>query len=108
MTPIYRAKKIDSDEYAVGCLNIWEQNGELYYSIMEIGKYPSPFNNIHMIDQSTLSISFDDGKSFLKLSDLDIKTCKTFDMVYDCEKNRQHREKQMGTGKIYTIITDKG
>ena len=108
MIPIFRAKKMDSNEYAIGCMNVWEQNGNLYYSIIEIGIYPSPFNNIHIIDPTTLSISFDDGKSFIKTSDLEVKTCVTYDLVYICEKNRQHRKRQMGTGKIYTIITDKG
>ena len=56
--PIFRAKKLDSDEYAEGCLNVWEQNKKVYYSIMEIGIYPSPFNNIHLIDQTTLAIHF--------------------------------------------------
>ena len=60
MIPIFRAKKLDSDEYVDGCLNIWEQNGKIYHSIMEIGKYPSPFNNIHIIEDSTLSIHFPD------------------------------------------------
>lgn len=58
--PIYRAKKKYSDEYVDGCLNIWEQNGKIYHSIIEIGKYPSPFNNIHIIEDSTLSIHFPD------------------------------------------------
>ena len=58
--PIFRAKKIDSDEYVEGCFNIWEQSGKIYHSIMEIGKYPSPFNNIHIVDESTLSIHFPD------------------------------------------------
>ena len=60
MIPIFRAKKINSNEYIEGCLNIWEQNGKIYHSIKEIGKYPSPFNNIHIIDESTLSIHFPD------------------------------------------------
>ena len=38
-----------------------EQSGKIYHSIMEIGKYPSPFNNIHIVDESTLSIHFLDS-----------------------------------------------
>lgn len=60
MIPIFRAKKIDSNEYVEGYLNIWEQSGKIYNSIMEIGKYPSPFNNIHIVEESTLSIHFPD------------------------------------------------
>ncbi len=57
-TPYFRAKKINGDEYAEGCLNVWEQNEKVYYSIMEIGIYPNPFNNIHLIDPTTLAIHF--------------------------------------------------
>ena len=55
--PIFKAKKKDSDEYVEGCFNIWEQGGEIYFSIMDVFEFPSPFSNIHLIDVSTLSIS---------------------------------------------------
>lgn len=73
--PIYRAKKIDSDEYVEGCFNIWEQNGKIYHSIMDIFEFPSPYSNIHIINITTLSIHFPDmldsqgNKIFASLSE---------------------------------------
>jgi hypothetical protein len=55
--PIFRAKMIDSDKYVEGCFNIWEQSGKIYYSIMDVFEFPSPFSNIHLIDIDTLTIS---------------------------------------------------
>lgn len=63
--PIFRAKKVDSDRYVEGCFNIWEQNGKIYYSIMDVFEFPSPFSNIHLIDIDTLIISkYIDSKHF--------------------------------------------
>ncbi len=67
--PIFRAKKKDSDEYVEGFLNIWEQGGNIYHSIMEFGVYPSPFNNIHIIDETTVAIHF---PSMLGVNDVKI------------------------------------
>ena len=117
MIPIYRAKKIYSDEYIIGNIitiqniNYIQYEIEDKYDLLSFENGDLEFDDIceiYPIDQSTLEISFDNGKSFIKTSGLEVKTCVTYDLVYICEKNRQHREKQMGTGKIYTIITDKG
>lgn len=59
--PIYRAKKIDNNEYVEGCFNIWEQNGKVYHSIMDVFEFPSPYSNIHIIDITTLAIHFPDS-----------------------------------------------
>jgi hypothetical protein len=73
--PIFRAKKMDSDEYVEGCFNIWEQNGKVYHSIMDVFEFPSPYSNIHIIDITTLSINFPDmldsngNKIFASLSE---------------------------------------
>lgn len=76
--PIYRGKRVDSDEYVEGCLNIWEQNEKIYYSIMEIDLYPSPFDNINIIDPTTLAIKTTEIDFFMSL---DVETGKGGDIV---------------------------
>lgn len=69
--PIFKAKKIDSEEYVEGCFNIWEQGGKIYFSIMDVFEFPSPFSNIHLIDINTLSISkYASPEDFTKVSEV--------------------------------------
>lgn len=96
--PIYRAKKIDSDEYAQGFYEGWENKHFIIISPKEYFK----------INITTLEISFDNGKSFIKLCDLEIHTCTDFDLKYTDMKMRNRQEKQPPNGNIFTIITDKG
>ena len=58
--PIYRAKKIDGDEYVIGYL---EKTIRDTYKIIEITKISNKvggWTNTYNIDQSTLSIHFND------------------------------------------------
>lgn len=110
--PIYRAKKIDSDEYVIG---FYSSAYDIHhYVITHLGvdtKTSTVYQmstDIHKIDPTTLAISFDNGKSFIKLGDLEIHTCTDFDLKYTDMKMRNRQEKQPPNGNIFTIITDKG
>lgn len=50
--PIYRAKKIDSDEYVIGCLDF--NKYRTFYHIITVDRYN------HTIDPTTLAIHFKD------------------------------------------------
>lgn len=58
--PLFRAKKLNSNEYVIGNYNQYIQNGKVYHCIMIVGSYPSPFDNTFLIDIETLSILFND------------------------------------------------
>lgn len=109
--PIYRAKKIDSDEYVEGyfvkATNLRQLMDEdeptFVYKIVDSWELIC-----EEIDPTTLAISFDGGKSFLKLSDLEIHTCTDFELKYTNMKMRNCKEVQPPNGNIFTVITDKG
>lgn len=60
------------------------------------------------IDIETLEISFDSGKSFIKLGNLEVHICTDFGLTYSDMKMRIKREIQPANGSIFTIITEKG
>jgi len=77
MIPMYRAKRIDSNEWVEGYLFIiWDK----YYILW--GTTNNIPNQIE-INPSTLAISFNNGKSWLKLEDLEVYTCTDFDLKYN-------------------------
>jgi len=59
------------------------------------------------IDPSTLLMSFNNGKSWLKLSDLEVHTCTDFDLTYSDMKYKSKYINQPPNGSIFTIVTDK-
>lgn len=99
--PIYRAKKIDSDEYVIGMLT-----KRVFTSYLLIRNDIT--TKLSKIDPTTLAISFDNSKSFIKLSDLEIHTCTDFELKYTDMKMRDRKKIQSPNGNIFTIITDKG
>ena len=116
MIPIFSAKKIHSDEDVFGigidgnfliekvCLS---RNEDKTIRKQEDGDYE--YKAIyHHIDSTTLKISFDNGKSFVKLSDLEVHTCTDFKLEYTNMKMHTRKEVQPPNGNIFTIITDKG
>lgn len=116
MIPIFSAKKIHSDEDVFGigidgnfliekvCLS---RNEDKTIRKQEDGDYE--YKAIyHHIDSTTLKISFDISKSFIKLSDLEVHTCTDFGLTYSDMKMRTRREIQPANGTIFTVITDKG
>lgn len=100
MIPIYKAKKIDSDEYVVG---YYLFDSVRHFLLVDRGNLVQT-----QIDPTTLAISFDDSKSFIKLSDLEIHTCTDFELKYSDMKMRDRKEVQPPNGSIFTVITDKG
>ena len=97
--PLYSSNKIDSDEIIIGYLknpdNIMTIRDDNV--LVEVG-----------IDRTNLSISFDNGKSFIKLSDLEVHTCTDFKLEYTNMKMNKRKDVQPPNGSIFTIITDKG
>ena len=105
--PIYKAKKIDSDEWVEGFLfhsyvKAWNSHE---YTIIEKGKGNMLRNRI---DSSTLTISFNSGKSWIKLSDIEMVECTDFKIQFNDMKYRSQGITQPPNGSIFTIITDKG
>lgn len=99
--PIYRAKKINSEDYTEGMLR------KLYVDIVRYYLEDEEYG-CNEIDKTTLAISFDNGKSFIKLSDLEIHTCTDFKLKYSDMKMRDKKVIQPPNGSIFTIIADKG
>lgn len=103
--PLYRATKIDSDEIVIGdyC------NGFIIVSVLvDTDLRIFKIQEGYQIDPTTLGISFDDGKSFIRLSDLEFHTCTDFVLTYSDMKMRTKKETQPANGSIFTVITDKG
>lgn len=69
--PIFSAIKMDSDEEIVGVAYEDKKEKCIYISNDTQNLYSSAFK----IKESTLKISFNEGKSFIKLSDLEMHTC---------------------------------
>jgi len=102
--PLCRAKKIDSDEWVEGwyyksvggfhCMCYYDKDLEIDWE--------------DKIDPSTLLISFNNGKSWLRLKDLEVHTCTDFDLTYSDMKYRSKYINQPPNGSIFTIVTDKG
>jgi hypothetical protein len=103
--PIYRAKKIDSEEYVEGYLIPTVENS--CYLTTKINRSIDHPTYVK-VDPSTLQISFDNSKSWIKLSDIAIHTCTDFNLQYSDMKMRTKKEIQPPNGSIFTIITDKG
>jgi len=99
--PIYRAKKINSDEYVVGYITPTKDGKKFLIGVIEIWK-------CFECDKTTLEISFDNEKSFIKLSNLEMHTCTDFELKYSDMKMREKKEIQPANGSIFTVITDKG
>lgn len=126
--PIYRAKKQNSDKYAEGYYFHQEWTGDYpnedaeereekikhficgftTHDIWDDEEGHFKFMGINEIDPTTLEISFDNGKSFIKLSDLEIHTCTDFELKYTNMKMRDCKELQPPNGSIFTVVTDKG
>lgn len=75
--PIYRAKKIDSDEYFEGCYVKGNSYKGLIHWIYTGGYYVEKLDNSmndnrEEIDPSTLEISFDNGETWRSMSDIEI------------------------------------
>lgn len=111
--PIYRAKKEYDGEY-IEFKTYFEEDGK-YRAIIKWAKEdiqgwidPVYVPLTFRIDPTTLAISFDNGKSFIKLSDLEIHTCTDFELKYTNMKMRDCKELQPPNGSIFTVITDKG
>lgn len=102
--PIFSAMKMDSDEEVVGVAYEDKKEKCIYISNDAQNLYTSAFK----IEKSTLKISFDDGKSFIKLSDLEMLTCTDFELKYTDMKMRDKKLSQPSNGSIFTLITDKG
>lgn len=65
--PIFSAIKMDSDEEIIGVAYEDKEEKCIYISNDTQNLYSSAFK----IKESTLKISFNEGKSFIKLSDLE-------------------------------------
>ena len=105
MIPIFSANKIESDDIIIGYLI---ENEQGFFIIKKMTVLPISNKLYTQIDVETLKISFDNGKSFIKLSDLEIHTCTDFELKYSDMKMRARKEVQPSNGSIFTIITDKG
>lgn len=109
--PICSAEKVDNDEiitgYYVKTTNVkqlMDKNEPTFIHLIV-----DNWNLIHEeIKPETLKISFDNGKSFIKLNDLEVHICTDFGLTYSDMKMRTKREIQPANGSIFTIITDKG
>lgn len=66
------------------------------------------FENDCEIDIETLKISFDNGKSFIKVSELETHQCTDFELKYMDMKMRNKAISQPPNGSIFTVIADKG
>lgn len=103
MIPIFSANKIQSDDIIVGyCYQpthfIDDGLNIICHTTYETFK----------VDKETLKISFDCGKSFIKLSDLEVHTCTDFKLEYTNMQMNNRKDVQPPNGSIFTIITDKG
>ena len=114
MIPIFSGEKIDTSENIIGFL-VYDKIEQSYFITQDstmiynksVGKeLRTIFNN--KVEYTTLKISFDDGKSFIKLSDLEVHTCTDFKLEYLDMRMRPRKEFQPANGSIFTVITDKG
>lgn len=102
--PIYKAEVLDKN-WGVESINGYLTNDKMGHFYIE---------NIEQnlcskeIDIETLKISFDTGKSFIKLSDLEVHICTDFGLTYSDMNMRTKKEIQPANGSIFTVITDKG
>lgn len=102
--PIYKAEVLDKNwgvENISGYLTN-DNMGHYYIENIEQGLCSKE------IDAETLEISFDSGKSFIKLNDLEVHTCTDFKLEYTNMKMNKRKDTQPPNGSIFTIITDKG
>ena len=105
MIPIFSANKIESDDIIIGYLI---ENEQGFFIIKKMTVLPISNKLYTQIDAETLKISFDNGKSFIKLSDLEVHTCTDFKLGYTNMQMNTRKEVQPPNGSIFTIITDKG
>jgi len=109
--PICSAEKINSDEFVTGYYikttnvkQLMDKDEQTFIHLIV-----DSWNLIHEeIKPETLKISFDFGKNFIKLSDLEIHTCTDFELKYQDMKMRAKKEVQPANGSIFTVITNKG
>ena len=105
MIPIFSANKIESDDIIIGYLI---ENEQGFFIIKKMTVLPISNKLYTQIDVETLKISFDNGKSFIKLSDLEVHTCTDFKLEYTNMQMNNRKDVQPPNGNIFTIITDKG
>ena len=114
MIPIFSGEKIDTSENIIGFL-VYDKIEQSYFitqdSTMIYNKSVGDelrtiFNN--KVEYTTLKISFDGGKSFIKLSDLEVHTCTDFKLEYTNMQMNNRKDVQPLNGNIFTVITDKG
>ncbi len=98
MIPIYKAETIEDGDFEFGLLRDKRQTD---------GTLISYTINGYSIDIETLHISFNDGKSWVCVNDLEIYECVDFHLKASGVRYK-HDIKQPPNGSIFTIITDKG
>lgn len=109
MMPIYKADRQDGLGEITGYL-IPQDDSDTFaivsgFNLSFVYGLVCP-NNIY---KETLQVSFDNGKSFIKLSDLEVHTCTDFKLEYLDIRMRHRKEVQpANNARIFTVITDKG
>lgn len=109
MIPIHRGRKLDSDEWIEG-LYLGNRDVHVIATSYSPDSTDSWGEQVYTtkVDPDTLQISFDDGKSWLILADLEVYTSLDFRFEYMDTKLRKKKIIQPANGSIFTVITDKG
>lgn len=122
MIPIYKAECVNDNEYKTGNFIKTQDKYYIYQDgtsdiymedddCFDDGSIDGEIRIIDLIFEvniETMQISFDSGKSFIKLSDLEVHTCTDFKLEYTNMQMNTRKDVQPPNGSIFIIITDKG